>query len=356
MSEHDDSRDGAPRATADQTLLGVAPPPRLESSAQSPLRSPVFVRSGTSVADAESPPVPRVAPSSRPPLAAADSEAALQLAAAPKRAPAGAGQFERARRFLDSHLALWMLLAPALIAVSAVALLRATASHHGAKLRSVTSASRAAEQTKAADTEASAEQLAKLEDRPPESLNARELAMLANARDEARRASSKALRSKLEANPVLGKDPALQGELMRLADDARSSADALSAMAALEAPIGADLLYEVWTRTPVRSDTTDLARALVYSTDVRPKASPALAVALELRAAESCEQYKAILPKALKDGDRRAAHLLLKLSSKRGCGPNKSDDCYACLREQKDELKATINAVKSRRPPDYSAP
>ena len=357
MSEHDDSRDGEPRPAADQTLLGLAPPARLESSAQSPLRSPVFVRSGTSVADVEPPPVPRMALPSRPPLAAPDSDAALQLAARSSRAPAGAGAFERARRFLDSHLALWMLLAPALIAVSAVALLRATASHHGAKLmRSVTSASRAAEQTPADSAEGRAERLAKLEARPPESLNAGELALLADARDEARRASSKALRSKVEANPALGKDPALQTELMQLAEDPRSSADALAALAALEPPLGADLLYEVWTRTPVRTDTTDLARALVYSTDVRPKASPALAVALELRAAESCEQYKAILPKALRDGDRRAAHLLLKLSQKRGCGPNKSDDCYACLREQRDELKATINAVKSRRPPDYSAP
>src|SRR6187402_648673 len=103
MSEHDDSRDGEPRPAADQTLLGLAPPARLESSAQSPLRSPVFVRSGTSVADVEPPPVPRMALPSRPPLAAPDSDAALQLAARSSRAPAGAGAFERARRFLDSH-------------------------------------------------------------------------------------------------------------------------------------------------------------------------------------------------------------------------------------------------------------
>ncbi len=127
-------------------------------------------------------------------------------------------------------------------------------------------------------------------------------------------------------------------------------------MAVLEPPIGADLLYEVWTRTSVRSDTTDLARALVYSTDLRPKASAALSVALDLRVAESCEQFKAILPRALKDGDRRSAHLLLKLNGRRGCGANKREDCYACLREPSDELKATINAAKSRRPPDYSAP
>jgi hypothetical protein len=57
---------------------------------------------------------------------------------------------------------------------------------------------------------------------------------------------------------------------------------------------------------------------------------------------------------ALKDGDRRALHLLTKLTNKRGCGPKKTDDCFACLREQSDELTATINAVKSRRPPSYA--
>ena len=336
-------------------MLGVAPP-RLESSAQSPLRSPVFVRSGTSVADVEPLPVPPMALPSRPPAGSSGADA-VQQSGAPSSTPPD-GQLAGARSYLGSHPALWMLVAPALLAISTVALLRATAVHHGAKLVQATAlpSSVVPQNAAASRTEASAEELTKLEQRPPESLNARELSVLADARAEALRRAAKALRAKVEANPALAKDPALQTELMRLADDARTSSDALSAMVASEAPIGADLLYEVWTRTPVRTDATDLARALVYSTDVRPKASPALSVALDLRAAESCEQYKAIMPRALKDGDRRSAHLLLKLTSKHGCGPTKRADCYACLREPGDELKATINAVKSRRPPDYSAP
>lgn len=348
MSEDDRSNE-APRGSSDQTLLGVAPP-RLDSSAQSPLRSPVFVRSGTSVVDVEPPPVPPMALPSRPPAATVPPPGASNSAPTD-------GQLA-GTSYLAGHPALWMLLAPALLAVSAIALLRATAMHHGTKLVQTTAlpSSVAQQSAPSVATETSAEELAKLERRPPESLNARELAVLADARADALRNTAKALRAKVEANPALAKDPALQTELMRLADDARTSGDALSAMVGSEAPIGADLLYEVWTRTAVRTDATDLARALVYSTDVRPKASPALSVALDLRTAESCEQYKAILPRALKDGDRRSAHLLLKLNTKHGCGPTKRADCYACLREPGDELKATINAVKSRRPPDYSAP
>ena len=305
MSEHDPS-DDVPRSPSDQTLLGVAPPP-MESSADSPLRSPVFVRSGTSVTDVEPPPVPRMALPSRPPLAGG-SDAAVQLPAVSMLGPA-AGRLDGTRRFLGSHPSVWMLLAPGLLAVSAVALLRATAVHHAAKLMSATASQSSAAERPATPIsgETRADELAKLERRPPESLNARELALLADARTEALRAEAKALRSKLEEHPALGKDPALQRQLCATPMTLEPAPMRLSAMAVLEPPTGADLLYEVWTRTPVRSDTTDLARALVYSTDLRPKASPALSVALDLRVAESCEQYKAILPKALKDGDRRSA-------------------------------------------------
>jgi hypothetical protein len=351
MSEQDRS-DGPPRAPSDQTLLGLAPPPT-EPAALSSQRSPVFVRSGTSVADVEPPPVPRMALPSRPP---SSPGATGQAAAASSLAPPGES-LDRTRRVLSSHPALWMLLAPGVLAVAAIALLRATAVHHGSKLlQTATSANTTRPSAPPVAIESAAEQLARLKTRPPESLTARELARLAEAQTDEARAAGKALRAKIEDNPALGRDPALQRELLRFADDARTSTDALSAMAALEASTGADLLYEVWTHTPVRTDATDLARALVYSTDVRPKASPALAVALDLRLAERCEQYKAILPNALKDGDRRSAHLLLKLSGKHGCGPKKRDDCYACLREQPDELTATINAVKSRRSPEFSAP
>lgn len=335
--------------------MGVAPP-KIES-ADSPLRSPVFVRSGTSIADAEPAPVPRMAlPGRSPRVPAADSDAAVQLGA--KQAPA-TNQGQVALRYVESHPVLWMLLAPGLIAVTAIALLHAGGTSHATepgRVPAPPSSAGAVPSAAPIGDRPSASELAKLESRPPESLSARELAMLADARADALHESARALRVKVEGNPALGKDPALQTELLRLADDARTSNDALAAMAALEAPTGADLLYQVWTRTAVRTDATDLARSLVYSAEVRAKASPALGVALELRAAESCEQFKAILPKALKDGDRRAVLLLSKLSSKRGCGPKKSADCYSCLREGSDELKATISAAKSRRSPSFSEP
>jgi hypothetical protein len=210
--------------------------------------------------------------------------------------------------------------------------------------------------SKAAATKPSAPALSEIEAKPLGSLSASELLKLAEARSERRREAALALRKKLEDSPALAADKAVQLELLKWAGDEETARHALGAMAALNGPIGADLLYEVWAGTSARTDATELAHALVYSSDVRPKATPALAVALELRQAETCEQFQRALPKALKDGDRRSLTPLMKLGNKRGCGPKKSQDCYACLRAQPDELTATINAVKSRRSPNFTGP
>lgn len=201
---------------------------------------------------------------------------------------------------------------------------------------------------------ATAPSLAELEERAPGSLRVAEILRVATAHAEQKQAAARDFRRKIAANPALGKDNATDNALLQMAADPLTAPDALEAMTTLEAPTAADLLYEVWTRTTERTDTTELAHTLLYSADVKSKASPALAVALALRSAETCEDYRVLLPKALTDGDHRSQHLLAKLTTKRGCGPKKSDDCYACLRDKRDELTATINAVKSRHAPTFA--
>jgi hypothetical protein len=261
-----------------------------------------------------------------------------------------------------SELALWMLLAPVLLVVLALAAaLLSLAGPDGAK--SASSKAAASAGAPAASGVASGKPLvekrpsllADLEGRSPGSLSSGELIKVAEGRAERQREAAKVLREKVEDNHAAVHDKAVQAQLLQFVGDAETARDALAAMVVAEAPVGPDLLYEVWTGTPARTDATELARALVYSKDVRPRASAALAVALELRVAEKCEDFKAVLPKALKDGDRRVLHLLTKLTAKRGCGPKKADDCYACLREPADELTATMNAVKSRKAPAFPA-
>jgi hypothetical protein len=324
----------------------------------------VFVRSGTSVVDTdEPPPVPHMALPNRPPLAEPELLVAPVAPSALRTKVKGlewlTGMLKLPVRVLGAELALWMLLAPALLVV--LALVALVLGLSGSKAKGVdsvaTTGGAKALASAAASAKPAAEKqrpglLAELEGKSPESLSASELMKVAEGRAERQREAAKALREKVEENRALLDDKTVQGQLLQFVGDAETARDALAAMATGEAASGPDLLYEVWTGTAVRNDATELARALVYSKDVRPKASPALAVALELRVAETCEQFKAVLPKALKDGDRRTLHLLTKLNGKKGCGPKKADDCYACLREG-DELTATINAVKSRRPPAY---
>ncbi|MES1178516.1 MAG: hypothetical protein ABUL62_29610 [Myxococcales bacterium] len=352
MMSEDQSRRPQAKSEADQTLLGVAPP-RIDSSVDTSQRAPVYVRSGTSVADSEAAPLSRAGLPSQPLGVAAG--APVSSSALPSTGAGGAFR-ERVVELARRQPALWMVLTPALLAGLVI-----LAARHAPTGRAVVTPINSAELAPSAapavvnDERVAGASIAELEAKPAESLSARELVLVAEARSQRQQAAASALRRKIENDPALAKDNAVTSDLARFAADERTARDALAGMAALEAPVGADLLYETWTATAQRSDATDLARALLYSSDVRSKASPALSVALTLRVAESCEQYQAVLPQALKDGDRRSLHLLTKLNAKRGCGPKKAADCYACLREHGDELTATINAVKSRRPPSYAA-
>jgi len=189
-----------------------------------------------------------------------------------------------------------------------------------------------------------------LEARHAEELTKDEALTLAAARRQREIARIALLRQKLTRDPGLFKDGATLTELRRAAEDPLTAPDALSAMAEAPGPLSADLLYEVWTGTVVRNGATELARSLVFSKEVRAKASPELAIALDLRIAETCEQNHALLPRVLEKGDRRSLALLAKLSRRFGCGPNKRLDCYPCLRDDK-AIDDAMAAVKKRREP-----
>jgi hypothetical protein len=189
-----------------------------------------------------------------------------------------------------------------------------------------------------------------LSSKPVADLNVEEAISLSLGQSAQDVRAARALRDRVDHDPGLIKDAEVLSELRRYTDDPETARDALAAIANVPGPISADLIYEVWTATATRTTATDLARSLLYSKDERAKASPALALTLDLRDAETCEQNRDLLTRASTDGDKRAFHLLNKLTRKYGCGPNKRQDCYACLRDGKD-LDAAIKATKARREP-----
>jgi hypothetical protein len=137
-----------------------------------------------------------------------------------------------------------------------------------------------------------------------------------------------------------------------MARDNDTSRETLELIARTPGSQSVDLLYEVWTGTTGKSDATKLAEALVYTDEIRKKASKGLAIALDLRVAESCETNQAILPRAIAEGDKRSLHLLGKLNAKKGCGPKKLSDCNPCLRKDKQLADAT-RIVRSKNAPKY---
>ncbi|HEX4341300.1 MAG TPA: hypothetical protein VH062_35570 [Polyangiaceae bacterium] len=147
-------------------------------------------------------------------------------------------------------------------------------------------------------------------------------------------------------------------QLQRLRDfllDRETANQAAGVIVGLPGTLGPDLLFEA-TSSKTPKETAQLAEDLLASKDVHDKASPALAVTLDLQHATECEAFKALLPKVAEQGDRRSIPALIKLANKRGCGDKEQDDCYACLRDLDKDKKAidlgdAITAAKKRSPP-----
>ena len=348
----------------DDEPLPAASPAALASPVPSPL--PAFRNSDSEPAEPTEVMMLRgaVLPPSDPPQLRAPPPLTLSLPPAPSVLSA----LKQRVRFAGGEVPLWSLLTPLVLLIAlasafvaagvgrpdeaatapaeSASAMPAAAPSAPAELPSeapVTTPQAPALPASSIDTEA-------LEARRAEELTKAEALALASARRQREVTRVALLRQKLTRDPGLFKDATTLAELRHAAEDPLTAPDALSAMAEAPGPLSADLLYEMWTGTVVRNGATELARSLVFSKEVRAKASPELAIALDLRIAETCEQNQALLPRVLDKGDRRSLALLAKLSRKFGCGANKRLDCYPCLRGDQ-AVDDAMTAVKKRREP-----
>ncbi|MEO7331077.1 MAG: hypothetical protein ABI193_21050 [Minicystis sp.] len=113
---------------------------------------------------------------------------------------------------------------------------------------------------------------------------------------------------------------------------------------------GPDLLFEIAnTDSPVAKPVKDRAQKLLEGAAMKERASPALLVALDLKAASPCAR-KAFFARAGESGDARALPWLKPLVFTGGCKRFFSTyDCYACL-GKRGELNAAIAAIEERSP------
>lgn len=158
----------------------------------------------------------------------------------------------------------------------------------------------------------------------------------------------------LKGDPASALNPAILAGLKANAERPEFSEKILEFAADKLRSSGADLLFNIWASTSLVTDATKQAKERLFSSKVKRHWSDALGIALALREAESCEQAKALLPRAVSHADERALKPLKDLKSETGCGTNKRQDCYPCLRGD-DKLDAAIQRAQMNKAPRFDA-
>ncbi len=120
----------------------------------------------------------------------------------------------------------------------------------------------------------------------------------------------------------------------------------------LEGPMGergADILYDLRQTEQLPRDTRERAARYFSERHYVDRASPALAVLVELGAAQTCEERHRLLERVVRDADARVLPVLEALEKTTGCGANGAVDCNPCLRAD-DRLSNAVGILRKRNP------
>jgi len=198
--------------------------------------------------------------------------------------------------------------------------------------------------------EGDADAVKQLEALSPGERTAEDIVALSRARVAERRKAVVEVVRKIELVPKFAEERDTLKSLREFANDAEVAPDLVLSLAGLPGSVGPDLLYKLGPAAWGRVAAKPLAQETLYAKDVRSKASPALAVVLDLERETSCENVVKILERAKVSGDRRALKAMDGLRKKTGCGPQKRDDCWPCLHARGNTLlKDAIKAASQRK-------
>jgi hypothetical protein len=199
--------------------------------------------------------------------------------------------------------------------------------------------------------EGDADAVKQLEALPPGERTAEDIVALSRARVAERRKAMTEVVRKIELVPKYAEERDMLKSLRAYANDAEVAPDLVLALAGLPGTVGPDLLYKLGPAAWGRVAAKPLAQETLYAKDVRSKASPALAIVLDLEQETSCDAVAKILERAKVSGDRRALKAMDGLRRKTGCGPRKRDDCWPCLHDRGNTLlKDAIKEASKRKP------
>ena len=144
-------------------------------------------------------------------------------------------------------------------------------------------------------------------------------------------------------------DPKLQEEVRNAALVRESQDDAFVLLESKMGTRGIDILYDIAYGISGKQypQAATRARHSLDAQDVRGRASPALAVILDLRDAKTCDAKRELLDRARDQGDARVLGMLQQYEATRGCGFLGVTDCYPCLHKDK-QLREAIVAIQER--------
>ena len=173
--------------------------------------------------------------------------------------------------------------------------------------------------------------------------------MLAHAADKAGYAAALGVARRLfDVAPKTTTDEDVRRVLLLAANGAPDvAAQAFDLIATRMGSAGPDLLFELATTATTAKSPKERAAKQLDDPAVRALASPALLIALELRAALPCAR-KPLLPRARDAGDARSLQYLKQVAPTTGCGFFRRGDCYDCF-GNRAELKEAIAAIEARR-------
>jgi hypothetical protein len=198
--------------------------------------------------------------------------------------------------------------------------------------------------------EGDADAVKQIEALSPGERTAEDIVALSRARVAERRKAVAEVVHKIELVPKYAEERDTLKSLRQFANDAEVAPDLVLALAGLPGPVGPDLLYKLGPAAWGRVAAKPLAQETLYAKDVRSKASPALAIVLDLEQETSCDAVVKILERAKVSADSRALKAMDGLRKKTGCGPQKRDDCWPCLHERGNTLlKDAIKEASKRK-------
>ncbi len=175
-------------------------------------------------------------------------------------------------------------------------------------------------------------------------------ALVTELTEEKRRVEAmRELRALLDSDRAAADDDAMARAVRAAAEDPDAADAAFELMEGPLGKAGAELLYDLQTNPRVGAR----AQKALARPEVR-EASPAVAIAVDLRAALSCDAKRALLARAKEQGDRRVLGSLKALRHPTGCGFLRRGDCWPCMRRGTD-LTDAIAAIEARDVPGAAA-